>query len=510
MPVMTPPTTPTATKPIPRYPEPSVHRVATIPKPYYVAGRAQTSPASLHVLDKNSGSEAAIVCVPAAEAVDRAIAAAASATEPMRYMAAHKRHDALVHVARKLRERADEIAKVLVTEVGKTISDAKTEVSRAVETFRASAEEATRMHGEYLPLDASSRTENFEAITKRVPIGPASFITPFNFPLNLAAHKVGPAIAVGCPFILKPDPRTPLSSLILGEILAETDLPQGAFSILPVTDAAARDMLVTDERIKLLSFTGSSRVGWGLKATAGKKKVLLELGGCAACIIDAPISKVDFDRVMDRVVQGCFFQAGQSCISTQRILVHSAVHDHVVEAMVAKAKKLRTGDPMHESTQVGPLISVEEAERIEHWIEEAVTAGATLLTGGQRVGAFIDPTLLAGVPPHCRLATEEAFGPVATIEPFDSWDQALERANESRFGLQAGVFTASLSHAFRAWNVLDVGAVIINDSPGARTDTMPYGGVKDSGTGREGVRYAMEEMTELRTLVLRNVGRVRD
>lgn len=499
----------TATNLLRQYPATPVHPKAITPKPFYLAGQAQTAPAFLHVLDKCSGADAAAVCVADAQAMDRAIAAAITATEPMRHLPAHKRHDALAHVTRRIRERADEIAKALVTEVGKTISEARLEVARATETFRAASEEATRLTGQYLPLDTGPRTEGFEAITKRVPVGPASFITPFNFPLNLAAHKVGPAIAVGCPFILKPDPRTPLSSLILGEILAETDLPRGAFSVLPVIDASARDMLVTDERLKLLSFTGSSRVGWALKASAGKKKVVLELGGSAACIIDAPIAEADFERVIERVAQSCFFQAGQSCISTQRILVHRAVHAHVTESLVARARKMRTGDPMQESTQVGPLISVEEAQRVEHWIKEAVAAGATLLAGGHRDGAFMEPTLLSGVPPHCRLASEEVFGPVAMIDAFESWDHALEQANNTRFGLQAGVFTASLAHALRAWNELEVGAVVINDSPGVRADTMPYGGVKDSGTGREGVRYAMEEMTELRTLVLSGVGKVR-
>lgn len=479
------------------------------PKPFFVAGRAQTSPTVIPVIDKNRGGDAVGICVPGAEAVDRAIESAAAAAEPMRQMPAYRRHDALIFVARRLRERAEELAKALVVEVGKPIVDARTEVSRAIDTMRASAEESARFGGEYVPLDASPRGENFEAVVKRVPVGPCTFITPFNFPLNLACHKIGPAIAVGCPFILKPDPRTPLSSLILGEVLAETDLPAGAFSILPVTDEAARERLVTDERIRLISFTGSTEVGWSIRQKASKKRVLLELGGVAFCIVDAPVSRADLERIADRICSGAYAMAGQSCISVQRILVHSSIYDQFLPHLLGKIKGIKVGDPREETTQMGPMISVEAAERVEKWIEEAAKAGGKVLAGGQRVGAFVDPTLIENVPAAAKLASEEVFGPVATIQKFDSFDEALNLANSTRYGLQAGVFTASLSHAFRAWNVLDVGAVVINDVPSTRIETMPYGGVKDSGTGREGVRYAMQEMTEMRTMVLKNVGKPR-
>lgn len=478
-------------------------------RPFFVGGRAQTAPGTLAVTEKHMGQEMAHVCIPGLEAVDRAINAAASAFGAMSRLPAHKRHDSLVLIARRLRQRAEELAKVIAGEVGKPIGDAKSEVSRAIDTFSTAAQESVRMYGEYIPLDTTPRGENTEAFTRRVPIGPATFITPFNFPLNLAAHKVAPAIAVGCPFILKPDPRTPLSSLILGEILVEAELPPGSFSILPVTDEAARDKLVTDDRIRLVSFTGSTANGWKVKAAASKKKVLLELGGVGCCIIDAPISKADLDRVTDRVVHGAFFQAGQSCISVQRVFIHRSVYVSACEFLIAKAKKLKVGDPMDEATTVGPMISLDQAERVEQWIEEAVGAGAKVLTGGQRVGSFIDPTFIEKAPDDCRILREEVFGPVAVLEPFDSFDEALDTINALPYGLQAGLFTASLSHAFRAWNTLEVGGLIVNDVPSMRPDAMPYGGTKESGMGREGVRFAMQEMTELRTMVLRNVGRVR-
>lgn len=476
-------------------------------RPFFVAGRAQTSPTVIPVIDKNRGGDATGLCVPGAEAVERALEAAAAAAEPMRLMPAYRRHDALIFIAKRLRERAEELAKTLVVEVGKTITEARNEVARATDTIRAAAEESVRFSGEYLPLDDSARGENFEAIVRRVPVGVCSFITPFNFPLNLACHKIGPAIAVGCPFILKPDPRTPLSSLILGEILAEADLPTGAFSVLPVTDEAARDQLITDPRIRLISFTGSTEVGWSIRQRAPKKRVCLELGGVAFCIVDAPVSRADLERIAERLCAGAFALSGQSCVSVQRILVHASIYDQLLPHVIARAKSLKVGDPREDSTQMGPMISVDAAERVEKWIDEAVRGGGKLLTGGQRVGGFVDPTLIENAPPTCKLSCEEVFGPVASIQKFDSFDEALALVNSTRFGLQTGVFTASLSHAFRAWNVLEVGAVVINDVPTTRIDTMPYGGVKDSGAGREGIRYAMEEMTEPRTLLLKNVGK---
>jgi acyl-CoA reductase-like NAD-dependent aldehyde dehydrogenase len=341
-------------------------------------------------------------------------------------------------------------------------------------------------------------------IWRRFPIGPCSFISPFNFPLNLVAHKVAPAIAVGCPFILKPASRTPIGALILGEILAETDLPEGAFSILPCARQGA-DLFTTDERLKLLSFTGSPEVGWKLKARAGKKKVVLELGGNAACIVD---DGVDLERAADRIVIGAFYQSGQSCISVQRILVHDRVYEHLKQLLSERVSNLKAGDPMEEDTFLGPMISLDDAKRIERWVNEAVAGGAKIICGGKRDGVFYDATLLENVEPHMKLNCAEAFGPVATMQPFVDFEEAVRIANDSIYGLQTGIFTKSIDHAWYAFDELEVGGVIINDVPSFRVDNMPYGGIKDSGLGREGVRFAIEDMTEIKLLVLNNLGRL--
>ena len=335
-----------------------------------------------------------------------------------------------------------------------------------------------------------------------MPIGPCSFITPFNFPLNLVAHKVAPAIAAGCPFVLKPASRTPVGALLIASVLAETDLPEGSFSVLPCRRDDA-DAFTTDERFKLLSFTGSSDVGWQLKSRAGKKKVILELGGNAACIVDADQGG-RLDQVVTHLVKGAYYQSGQSCISVQRIYVHQSLYPRLRERLAGKAGSLSTGDPRLEGTFIGPMIDSAEAERVEQWLEEAVQAGARVLCGGKRRGATMQATLLEEVPDSVRLYREEVFGPVAMIEPFDDFDQALVRVNDSRYGLQTGIFTDSMTHAMRAWETLEVGSVVIGDVPSWRVDSMPYGGVKDSGLGREGVRYAIQDMTEPRLLVIRD------
>ena len=330
---------------------------------------------------------------------------------------------------------------------------------------------------------------------KRVPIGPCSFISPFNFPLNLVAHKVAPALSVGCPFVLKPASRTPIGAIIIGEILAETDLPKGAFSILPCHRDGA-ELFTTDDRLKLLSFTGSPDVGWKLKAQAGKKPVILELGGNAACIVDEDANIEDAD---ERIVFGAFYQSGQSCIGVQRILIHESIYDDVKERLTERTKSLIAGDPKDENTFIGPMISESEATRLDSWISAATDAGATLLCGGKRDGAMLDATLLENVPADQMVCTHEAFGPVAVLSRFSDFDEALTQVNDSTFGLQAGIFTRDLYKMQRAWDTLDVGGVIIGDVPSWRVDNMPYGGVKDSGLGREGVRFAMEDMTEIRT-----------
>lgn len=467
--------------------------------PLYLANEAQTPNLDLEVTDKYTGKVATRVALANAEIIDAAIAATVEAAEPMARLPAYARQAVLAHCVKRFQERFDELAFALCIEAGKPIRDARGEVTRLIDTFRIAAEESVRMTGEVQPLDISPRAKGYQGMWKRVPIGPCSFISPFNFPLNLAAHKIAPALAVGCPFVMKPASRTPLGAIIIGEILAETDLPRGAFSILPAQRDGA-DLFTTDERLKLLSFTGSPGVGWDLKAKAGKKKVVLELGGNAAVIVDAD---ADLEDAVERITFGAFYQSGQSCIGVQRIIIHASIYDELKERLVAKTRTLVAGDPREEATFVGPMIDEKEARRLDSWIQEAVAGGATLLCGGKREGAMLEATLLEGVGRTCALYAEEAFGPVAILSKFRDFEDALDEVNDSKFGLQTGVFTRDLYKMLEAWDRLDVGGVVIGDVPSYRVDNMPYGGVKDSGLGREGVRFAMEDMTEIRNLVIR-------
>jgi acyl-CoA reductase-like NAD-dependent aldehyde dehydrogenase len=469
--------------------------------PYYLAGKAVAANVDLEVRDKYSGKVATCVAFADAAAVRKAIAAAHEARAAMAAFPPDARRDVLEHCARRFDERREELALALCIEAGKPIRDARGEVGRLVDTFRIAAGEATRIGGEVIELQVAARSRGYRGMTKRVPVGACSFITPFNFPLNLVAHKVAPAIAAGCPFVLKPAAKTPVGALLIGEVLAETDLPKGAFSILPCSnqDAAA---LVEDDRIALLSFTGGL-VGWELKARAGRKKVVLELGGNAACIVDADPGK-DLDHVVERLVTGAYYQSGQSCISVQRILAHADVYDALKRKLKAAVGKLQMGDPRRKSTFIGPMIDEDAARRLEGWIREACKAGARKLAGGARKGNMLPAWLLEDVPRTLELYRKEAFGPVALLERFEDFDQALATVNDSDFGLQAGVFTGSLAHAMRAWDVLEVGGVVVGDVPSFRVDNMPYGGVKQSGLGREGVRWAIEDMTEPRLLVVRD------
>lgn len=471
--------------------------------PYYVANKpVKPGKKKLDVLDKYTGKVATRVALPDAAALERAIASAAAAASAMKRFRPYERQAVLEHCVRRFQERRDELAYALCVEAGKPINDALGEVIRLIDTFKIAAEESVRIDGETLNLEISPRTAGYHGYTRRVPLGPVAFITPFNFPLNLVAHKVAPAIAAGCPFVLKPSEKTPLGALIIGEILAETDLPKGAFSILPL-DGRHAEPLVTDPRLKLLSFTGGL-IGWDLKARAGHKKVTLELGGNAACIVDG--DQADrLDAVVDRLVFGAFYQSGQSCISVQRILVHDDVYEPLRRKLVAKVKALKAGDPKKKSTFLGPMIDTAAAERLEGWIAEAKKAGGRILCGGGRKGAMLEATLLENVPRDAKLQRMEAFGPVALLQRFMTFDEALAFANDSDFGLQAGVFTNDLRHAMRAWDELEQGGVIVNDVPSFRVDNMPYGGVKSSGIGREGVRYAIEDMTETRLMVIRDV-----
>lgn len=472
--------------------------------PCFLGGAARDTNATLVVTNKYTGQPATRVARADRALVEEAIAAAADAFPATRRMPNYERQGVLGHVVHRVTERAEELAQALAIEAGKPIRDARGEVTRLIDTFRIAAEEATRISGAWLPLDISPRAHGYHALLRRFPIGPCGFITPFNFPLNLVAHKVAPAIAAGCPWVLKPASATPVGALLLGEILAETKLPRGAFSILPCP-ASDVDPLVTDERIKLLSFTGSPDVGWALKSRAGRKRVTLELGGNAACIVDRD---ADLDYAAERITFGAFYQSGQSCISVQRVLVQREIYEALKLRLVERAARLKAGDPLAEETFLGPLITEDEARRVEAWVKEAVAAGARVVCGGRRHGAFFDATYLEGVDPRQKVSSIEVFGPVATLQPFDRFDEAVRIANDSVYGLQCGVFTANLDHAFAAYDELDVGGVIIGDIPSLRIDSMPYGGVKESGTGREGVRYAIEEMTEPKLLVFNSRGRI--
>ena len=467
--------------------------------PYYLASEAVYANTDLEVTNKYTGECATRVALADAEVIDKAIAAAEQAQGAVAALAPYQRQAILEHCVKRFTERADELAKALCIEAGKPINDAKGEVTRLIDTFKIAAEESVRINGEVVNLEISARAKGYQGMTKKVPIGPCSFISPFNFPLNLAAHKVAPAIAAGCTFVLKPASRTPIGALIIGEVLAETDLPKGAFSILPCSRDGA-DLFTTDERLKLLSFTGSPDGGWALKAKAGKKPVVLELGGNAACVVD---EDADINDAIQRIIIGAYYQSGQSCISVQRLLVHRSIYDEFKQAYVDKVSNLVAGDPASEDTFIGPMISESEAERLHNWIERAKEEGGTILCGGKRKGAMLEATVMENVPKACDASAEEAFGPLSVLYPFDHFEEALEEVNNSRYGLQAGVFTRDIYKAHQAWNTLEVGGVVIGDVPSWRVDNMPYGGVKDSGLGREGIKYAIEDMTETRLMVIR-------
>lgn len=467
--------------------------------PLYLNNEAVQPNQDLEVTDKYTNEVAFRTALATPDVIEEAIAGAVAATGPMAAMASYERQNVLQHCVDRFKERFDELAYSLCIEAGKPIKDAEGETTRLIDTFRIAAEESVRNYGEVQPLDISARAKGYMGMWKRVPIGPCSFISPFNFPLNLAAHKIAPAIAVGCPFVMKPASKTPLGAIIMGEILAETNLPKGAFSILPASRDGA-DLFTVDERLKLLSFTGSPGVGWDLKAKAGKKKVVLELGGNAAVIVD---HDADLDDALERIIFGAFYQSGQSCIGVQRIIIHDSVYDRFRDMLVARARSLVSGDPKDRDTFIGPMISEGEASRLHGWIESAVAGGATLLCGGNRTGNMLEATLLENVDTSADAYREEAFGPLALLSRFTDFGAALEEVNDSKFGLQAGIFTRDLFKSLDAWDHLDVGGVVINDVPSYRVDNMPYGGVKDSGLGREGIRFAMEDMTEIRNMVIR-------
>ena len=432
------------------------------------------------------------------EHAEGAIAAAVKAFGTTRRLPAFERQRVLRQISLSIAERKDEFTRTLAQEAGKPIRAARTEVERAIFTFQVAAEESTRMYGEYLPLDWQEFTAGRWGIVRRFPIGPIAGITPFNFPLNLVAHKVAPAIAAGCPIILKPAPQTPFSALLLAEVVQLAGWPDGGFNVLPLSNEDA-GLLVTDDRIKLISFTGSAPVGWAIKRNAGKKKVVLELGGNAGVVVH---SDADLAYAADRCVAGGFGYAGQTCISVQRILVEHSVYGKFTDLLLSSVAKLRSGDPMDPNTDVGPLIRQSDAVRAYEWVQEAVRGGARLLCGGQRKGSVVEPTVLTGTNPDMKVNCQEVFGPVVTVEPYDDFNQALKQVNNSAYGLQAGLFTRDVKLIFQAYEELEVGGVIAGDIPSFRIDHMPYGGIKDSGLGREGLRYAIEEMTEPKLLVM--------
>jgi acyl-CoA reductase-like NAD-dependent aldehyde dehydrogenase len=467
--------------------------------PFYLSGTPATGPGTLQVTSPWDGSVVGEVSVPSDEQVEQAVADLHAVRHEAQATPAHARAAALDHISARIAERAEEIAGVITAENGKPLVWSRGEVARAVSTFRWAAEEARRFAGDLQRLDTDPAATGRMAVVRRFPRGPVLGITPFNFPLNLVVHKVAPAIAVGAPILVKPAPATPLTALLLGEIIAETGLPPKMISVLPVPNDKMSS-LVGDPRLPVISFTGSGPVGWSIQKQAPRKHITLELGGDAAVIVDRDWP--DLSGAASRIALFANYQAGQSCISVQRVLIHTDVYDDFVAEFVAAVEALPTGDPAAEGVQVGPVINDAAAERITGWVEEAAKAGASVLTGGTRDGRTVAPTVLSGVPAGTKVSDEEVFGPVVSVARFTDLDEAFAMVNSSRYGLQAGIFTTDVRTAFRAHRDLEVGGVIVGDVPSYRADQMPYGGWKDSGVGREGLRSAMNDLTEERVLVL--------
>ncbi len=468
---------------------------------YLVAGEWKTEGETFEVRSPYDDAVVGEVVKPDDASVEDAVAAAADTFEQSRRLPLHVRAEALRHISDRIKERADEVAELISREGGKPLKWAKVEAGRAVSTFRWAAEECRRDGGELMRFDSDASAEGKAGLVRRFPFGPVLAIAPFNFPVNLVAHKMAPALAVGAPIVIKPATKTPLGALFVGELFCETDLPLGMCSVLPIGGSEAGE-LAADERFKKISFTGSSQVGWDLKAKDPKKIVTLELGGNAGVIVH---SDGDLDKAAKRIAFGGFYQAGQSCISVQRVLVQESVAEKFTSLLVAEVGKLKTGDPMDPDTEVGPLIDHDSLERVSAWVDEAVQAGAEVLTGGKREDPFYVPTVLGRTNSGMKVRQEEIFGPVVTIGTYKGFDEAIALANETRYGLQAGLFTSDVKLIFQAHRDLEVGGVVVNDVSAYRADQMPYGGTKDSGVGREGLRWAMAEMTEPKVLVLSDV-----
>lgn len=468
------------------------------PRPFLVHGQWKQGDRTARVVNPFNGQVIADVVQATESDVEQAVASTSGTAATLSGLPAHTRYNILQQIAALIYQRRGEFASTITAEAGKPIADAKREVGRAIQTFTVAAEEARRIPGEVVPLDWTSGTDSHLGILRRFPIGPVLGITPFNFPLNLVAHKVAPALAAGNPILIKPAPQTPLTALLLGEVALEAGLPPGGLNVVPCDNALA-EQLVVDPRFKLLSFTGSAPVGWMLKAKCGKKKVTLELGGNAGVVIEPD---ADLDLAAQRCAAGGFGYAGQTCISVQRVFVHHSIADLFTTKLLMHVARLKTGDPTDEATTIGPLIDQAAAQRVESWIGEAVAEGARVLLGGKRMGSVVEATVLSNVKPEMKVSCREVFGPVVTVTPYRQLSEAIALLNQSDYGLQAGVFTQDINKIFHAFRHLEVGAVLANEIPTFRADHMPYGGVKDSGLGREGIRAAIEDMTEPRLLVL--------
>jgi acyl-CoA reductase-like NAD-dependent aldehyde dehydrogenase len=467
--------------------------------PLILAGNLRNSEATADVLSPFDGHLIASVCQATGGDADEALRAAENAFAETRLLPSWRRAAILEHIAARIEREALDLARGIALEAGKPLAASRIEVQRAVQTFRIAAEEAKRIGGELLPLDWTAGNENRAGLIRRFPIGPILGITPFNFPLNLVAHKLAPAIASGNPIVIKPAPQTPLSALRLGEMAVDAGWPRGAISVLPCSNEVTAAM-VSDSRLRMLTFTGSAAVGWKLKAMAPRLRCTLELGGNAAMIVH---EDADIDLAAQSILTGGFSYSGQSCISVQRVFVHKTRWQTLAQRLTEGIEQTPSGDPLDEQTQIGPMISLAAAERAADWIEKAVDAGARLITGGERRGALLSPTLLAKVPRTTPLFKEEAFAPVVFLNPYDTFEEAIAAVNDSRFGLQAAVFTKDWGRITQAFREIEVGAVLVNEATSWRAEHMPYGGVKESGTGREGLRSAIESMTEERMLIAR-------
>ncbi len=468
--------------------------------PFLLNGELREGDASTEIRSPFSGELVGLAAMASPSDVAAALDAAVAAAPEAAALPSHARAAALDRIRTAVASRRDELARLLAAEAGKPVALARGEIDRAIFVFQQGAEEAKRIGGEVIPMDLLPHGEHRWGLTRRFPLSPISAIIPFNFPVLLAAHKLAPAIACGATMVLKPPPQDPLSTLLLGEMLSQSGYPAGAISVLPCSNEVATP-LIEDPRVRMVTFTGSGRVGWAIRQRAGTKRVALELGGNAAVIIEPD---ADLDHAISRCVAGGYIYAGQSCISTQRILVHQSLYDDFTRRYAAAVQKLRTGDPMSEATDVGPMIDQASAERAEQWIAEAVAAGAHVAAGGHRHGAVLAPTVLLDTTGTMRVNCEEIFAPVTTVRRYADFDDAIAAVNDSPYGLQAGLFTNNMRRILHAFERLDVGGVVVNDVPGFRVDHLPYGGAKASGLGREGVRYAIEEMTELRLLMLGN------